>query len=142
MKRNKPGPQEPTLCWKCKNTNRFKCPWFNPDDPQPVPGWVAEPRTTYHGTESYLVRECPNFVPENPPTGTRHATAKTRGTKIPGVNWRRRDGRWYAGIKWNGQHYYLGSYLEREDALAARRAAEEAIERGEEPRRINRRKKA
>lgn len=69
-----------TLCWKCKNTNRFKCSWFN--DFTPVPGWTAEKEIrhyTHTSTRrengkiirwsakeeflSYYVRECPNFDP-------------------------------------------------------------------------------
>lgn len=63
-----------SLCWKCKNTNRFDCSWFDPDDPQPVKGWIAKPTEIYcncgydgsgrsfrHATSSYHVYECPNF---------------------------------------------------------------------------------
>lgn len=70
-----------TLCWNCKNTNRFKCSWFK--DFTPVPGWVAEKtirnythtstwrdrgkirrRSFAHEVESYYVIECPGFEPE------------------------------------------------------------------------------
>lgn len=53
---------KPTLCWNCKNTNRYKCSWFNPKKPTPVPGWIAE-RTTNCKYESYRVIDCPNFSP-------------------------------------------------------------------------------
>lgn len=124
---------ESTLCWECQNTNRHKCSWFNPDNPQPVPGWVAEFRPIRVGhtpqddpVESYLVRECPNFEPVAPPSDTRHLT-------IPGVYWRREQGVWVAHIIWKRKHYYLGRFSDQQDAIAARRAAEEAIERGEAP---------
>ncbi len=124
----KPGPQEPTLCWGCKNTNRFKCPWFNPADPQPVPGWVAEPRTMYRGEQSYLVRECPNFTPGR-------SEAKPNPLSIPGVRYRRDTGKWYATIHWRNRQYYLGRFDNQQDASVARRKAEAAVARGEEPQR-------
>ena len=62
----------PTLCEACKHTNRFECSWFDPDNPRPVPGWEAKPKTiTYetaagvrHEIKSYLVKKCPNFEKE------------------------------------------------------------------------------
>lgn len=60
------GGHQVTLCWFCQNTNRFDCPWFNPDDPQPVPGWVAELRPKCRIGESFLVKECPNFKHQRP----------------------------------------------------------------------------
>lgn len=71
MERQYPG--HGTLCWDCANTNRFKCTWFDPDNPQPVPGWIAEMNTVrsqrLDGTAyavnliSYHVYQCPNFEP-------------------------------------------------------------------------------
>lgn len=71
MERQYPGCG--TLCWDCANTNRFKCTWFDPDNQQPVPGWVAEMNTVrsqrWDGTAypvdliSYHVYRCPNFEP-------------------------------------------------------------------------------
>lgn len=119
-----------TLCWGCKNTNRFKCSWFNPTDPQPVPGWTATPKkvigisgTTYH------VKACPNFDPLDLPQ---------ESDKVAGVSLKR-DGYWQARINWKGRPYYLGAYKNKEAAIAARKAAEESIKRGEEPCRNNRR---
>lgn len=57
-----------TLCWYCKNTNAFDCPWFGKNE-EPVPGWKATPSTVkYKGQEkpSYRVHECPLFEPEYP----------------------------------------------------------------------------
>lgn len=51
---------KPTLCWFCQNTNRYKCTWFNPRNPQPVVGWTAE-KTQNSGYESYRVISCPNY---------------------------------------------------------------------------------
>lgn len=62
-----------TLCWKCKNTNAFDCPWFSKKE-EPVPGWKATP-TILHlqrgkkknellPVRSYIVHECPLFVPD------------------------------------------------------------------------------
>jgi transcriptional regulator with XRE-family HTH domain len=60
-----------TLCWTCQNTNMYKCPWFNPTNPQPVKGWKAIPKErqvdvngrTYK-TQGYRVIECPNYLEE------------------------------------------------------------------------------
>lgn len=128
----KPGPQYPTLCWGCKNTNRFKCPWFNPADPQPVPGWVAEPRVMYRGVQSYLVKECPKFEPE-PPREERREYMPVSG--VTGVRWDPTADRWDVRINSRGNQYYLGRYASLLDAIAARKAAEKAIARGEEPQR-------
>lgn len=129
---------EQTLCWQCQNTNRHKCPWFDPDNPQPVPGWVAEPRTMYRGQQTYLVRECPKFDPMPP-----RKAVPTR-TSLPGVPRKkpvknvfrgvhRGVRHWVARINHKGQSYYLGYFKSFEKAVAARLAAEEAIARGEEP---------
>ena len=130
----KPGPMEQsTICWECKNTNKYDCPWFNPDDPQPVPGWVAEPRTMYSGSDTYLVKECPKFEPLPPRT----VLSPPPAVSIPGVS--RKKTKW--GIRWEAtlmhqrKSYYLGSYKTAEEAVAARLAAEEAVARGEEPKR-------
>ena len=47
-----------------------------------------------------------------------------------------RDGRWEAYIQYKGRRRYLGRFDTNEEARAARKAAEEAIARGEEPQRI------
>ena len=59
-----------TLCWGCKNTNAYDCPWFSGKE-LPVPGWKATPtiirnRSEYKGQKyedsaSYIVHECPLF---------------------------------------------------------------------------------
>lgn len=90
-----------TLCWKCKNTNRFKCSWFK--DFTPVHGWTAKHTVrhytythyrhdgdklvaykTEHNIESYHVIKCPNFDPEHQRELTETVSApmekKTNGT--------------------------------------------------------------
>lgn len=124
---------ESTLCWECKNTNRHKCSWFNPADPQPVPGWVAELRPKSMIGESYMVKECPNFDPEP----KREAPPPPPGLSVPGVQRRKTKAGvfWVARITRGAKNYHLGTFTSLEKATAARRAAEEAIDRGEEPKR-------
>jgi hypothetical protein len=131
MAGNVQGPYELTLCWGCKNTHKDKCSWFNPDDPQPVPGWVAERQVKSRIGETFLVKECPKFDPMAPrePVYT--------GTALHGVV--RRGASWVAFINSKKKKYHLGSFATYEEAVAARKAAEEAIARGEEPRALNRR---
>lgn len=45
----------------------------------------------------------------------------------PGVDWRASKGRWRAAICFKGQRHYLGSYVKREDAIKARKRAEEKL---------------
>lgn len=122
---------ESTLCWECKNTNRHKCSWFNPADPQPVPGWVAELRPKSMIGESYMVKECPNFDPEP----KREAPPPPPGLSVPGVQRKKtKAGVFYvARITRGAKNYHLGTFTSLEKATAARLAAEEAIARGEEP---------
>lgn len=122
----------PTLCWECKNTNRFKCPWFNPDNPQPVPGWTAEKQYKKGVGDTYYVTACPNFLPVDP-RPVEEPLLKV--PKIQGVRYNPWAGKWLAEITRRGKYYYLGQFSKREDAIAARRAAEVARARGEEPRR-------
>lgn len=46
---------------------------------------------------------------------------------VPGVDWRADKERWRATICFQGQRRYLGSYKRFEDAVAARKRAEEEI---------------
>lgn len=46
---------------------------------------------------------------------------------VPGVDWLTRKGRWRASICFKGKRYYLGSYGRFEDAVQARRRAEETL---------------
>ena len=43
---------------------------------------------------------------------------------VPGVDWRERDHRWRASICFKGKRYYLGSFENFDDAVAARKNAE------------------
>lgn len=96
---------EQTLCWQCQNTNRHKCSWFDPDNPQPVPGWVAELRPVKGVKgDSYMVRECPNFDPIPKSKPLPKAPVRTESTR--GVH--RGVRHWVARISYKGQRYYLG----------------------------------
>lgn len=46
---------------------------------------------------------------------------------VPGVDWRRSKQAWRASICFKGQRYYLGSYRNFEDAVRARKRAEESL---------------
>jgi len=112
------GGSEQTLCWKCENTNRFKCSWFNPKDPQPVPGWVAERSVNFYGTESYLVRECPNFKPMEARRVRDDDPEAKSGT--PGVYYQVNN--WAAYAYCDGKSVYLGRFETEQEAVAAREA--------------------
>lgn len=109
-----------TLCWGCQNTSRHKCSWFDPDNPQPVPGWTAEQSYVSRIGDSYHVVACPNFLPLNQ-------------LKVPGVSYKPESGKWRVQIGRGGKYYHMGMFSKKEDAIAARRAAEESLARGEEP---------
>lgn len=46
---------------------------------------------------------------------------------VPGVDWRPSKGTWRASICFKGKRYYLGSYQVFEDAVRARKRAEEEL---------------
>lgn len=46
---------------------------------------------------------------------------------VPGVEWRASNGTWRASICFKGRRYYLGNFARREDAIKARKRAEEQI---------------
>ena len=46
---------------------------------------------------------------------------------VPGVDWRRSKGTWRASICFKGKRYYLGSYRCFDDAVKARKRAEENL---------------
>ena len=120
-----------TLCWGCQNTSRFKCSWFDPDNQQPVPGWVAEPKYVNGVGETYHVIECPNFSPILPDELPTECTRPY----VPGIYYRADLGSWCAVIHRNKRNYWLGVYDNEQDAIEARRAAERALAKGEEPKR-------
>lgn len=69
-----------------------------------------------------------NYVVEG--TNINNLTAKipknnTSGVK--GVSFRKDRGRWVAQIDFKGKHYYLGSYMEKEKAIKARKLAEDKM---------------
>lgn len=46
----------------------------------------------------------------------------------PGVNWKKKDQRWEATIQYQGKRRYLGQYINQEDAILTREAAERNLE--------------
>lgn len=56
-----------------------------------------------------------------------HATKRaTRQSAVKGVSWNDNCRRWLAQIRRDGKTIYLGSFVREEDAIAARKAAEES----------------
>ncbi len=61
----------------------------------------------------------------------RAKTVRSNNTSgVPGVDWRASKGTWRASICFKGRRYYLGSYGRFEDAVKARKMAEEALHDG------------
>lgn len=55
-------------------------------------------------------------------------TVRSNNTSgVPGVDWRSSKSRWRASICFKGKRYYLGSYGRFEDAVRARKCAEESL---------------
>ncbi len=52
---------------------------------------------------------------------------KNNSSGVPGVDWRASKGRWRASICFKGRRYYLGSFEHLEDAVMARKRAEERL---------------
>lgn len=58
----------------------------------------------------------------------RSKTVRRNNTSgVPGVDWRPSKGMWRASICFKGKRYYLGSYRVFEDAVRARKRAEEEL---------------
>jgi hypothetical protein len=95
------------------------CSWFNPDNPQPVEGWLAEKWEDRPGIgDSYTVIECPNFVPEE---------ERKPKEAFPGVYWDAESMLWCAYVirrKVRKVRYELGKYRTVEAAVRARKKAE------------------
>ena len=61
----------------------------------------------------------------------RAKTVRSNNTSgVPGVDWRASKGTWRASICFKGRRDYLGSYAQVEDAVKARKMAEEALHDG------------
>ena len=52
---------------------------------------------------------------------------KNNSSGVPGVEWRSREQVWRAAICFKGKRYYLGRYPRFEDAVKARKRAEESL---------------
>ena len=60
----------------------------------------------------------------------RAGTVRCNNTSgVPGVEWCKRKGHWRASICFKGTRRYLGSYIRFEDAVQARKRAEEELYR-------------
>ena len=60
----------------------------------------------------------------------RASTVRCNNTSgVPGVEWCKRKGHWRASICFKGTRRYLGSYIRFEDAVQARKRAEEELYR-------------
>lgn len=106
-----------TLCWSCKHTNRDECPWFDPDNPQPVDGWEAirVDGRAYIGT-SYTVLSCPKFERIEPrPIGC---------DAHPGIYFDETSGTYVAYMVVRKEIVIIGRYKHAKEALRARRLAE------------------
>lgn len=56
------------------------------------------------------------------------STVRSNNTSgVPGVDWWASKGRWRAAICFKGKRHYLGSYIRFEDAVRARKQAEEEL---------------
>lgn len=56
---------------------------------------------------------------------TREIPIKTNTSGVTGVKWDKDRQKWYAEIEFKGKKHYLGRYVNKEDAIAARKEAEE-----------------
>lgn len=115
-----------TLCWTCNNTDRDKCPWFDPDDPQPVEGWnaIRVDGRPFIGT-SYTVLECPKYD-RMPPR-----IVDTVG--YPGIYKDELTNEYVAYMVVRKEPVFLGRFTQFEHAYMARRKAErEARKRGKQ----------
>jgi hypothetical protein len=66
-----------------------------------------------------------NLRPATHAENARNQRTRTDNTSgVPGVGWHAASGKWQARIKVNGRFIHLGLFVELEDAVAARRAAE------------------
>lgn len=109
-----------TICWLCKNTNRYDCTWFDPDDPKPVEGWVVEESEVNFGRQrtdvSYTVKSCPNFKRE-----------ENRVVEIdsghPGIKWSGEDERWVLYEKTARGYRLVGRFDRFGDAVIAQKEA-------------------
>ena len=69
-----------------------------------------------------------NFVDGTCVEMLRAKTVRRNNTSgVPGVDWRSSKQTWRASICFKGKRYYLGSYGKFEDAVKARKKAEEAL---------------
>lgn len=58
---------------------------------------------------------------------SRNKLIKTNKSGVTGVYWSNSKGKWIAQIEFQKKSHYLGSYDNKEDAIKARKAAEEKL---------------
>ena len=89
--------------------------------------WILTKRF-YHITQKIAIREMaqnPRFMGRFP--ANRRGKIRISGNRgVPGVDWRADKARWRASICFKGKRRCLGSYARFEDAVKARKQAEEA----------------
>jgi len=79
-----------------------------------------------HGTMSFIDnRRCNLRSATRSQNSINKPTPITNTSGVKGVSWYRRDKKWYARIKANGKQQHLGSFEDINDAIEARRRAEE-----------------
>ena len=84
------------------------------------PHFGEPPAVAGRASLTYVEGTCVEMIRAN----TRRSN-NSSGT--PGVDWRPSKGRWRAAICFKGERRYLGSYVNREDAVKARKRAEEEL---------------
>lgn len=52
---------------------------------------------------------------------------KNNTSGVTGVGFNKRRNKWYASIRFRGENYWLGNYDKREDAVNARKEAEDKL---------------
>lgn len=60
--------EDDSICWYCRNTNKYKCTWFDPDNPvfpdnvKVIVRKNLQPKTKKNNDYLFKVVSCPNFV--------------------------------------------------------------------------------
>ena len=84
-------------------------------------------RTTHCGCQEKGL-DTLNYVDGTCVEMIRTRTVRRNNTSgVPGVDWREQKGSWRASICFKGKRHYLGSYKRFEDAVNARKKAEEEL---------------
>jgi hypothetical protein len=130
-------------CWDCINARGNGCSWFRKR--VPIEGWkIKEFHRKYSDRPMPMtyttVLSCPEFEQDPPriikgnnyvPTGRDifKGVYKNNKSGVKGVSWSKNIGKWQAYIGNNGKLVNLGYYAELDEAVAARRKAEDAVKK-------------